>query len=330
MGGVKTYLFIGLVLLYTVIGGMSGCVWSAWVSELLPPRRRGLYFGIRNQRTHTAHFFSLLLAGFILQKIEEIFSNSTGTQFAFTLVFLVGLIAKLFSFFHLYSQPDTPFIPKSNVPRPVEFIRKSYEDQKSRRTFYFFGTMGLAISIFSPFQTPYLRQVLHLSYFHFSFAIAVYVGARFLAAPLVGKMVDSSGSRQLLLISSMLMPWIPLGWSLSENYGWILIVQFLGGLIWAAFDLCAFTFLAETTPSCDRQHAFSVKQIAWNLGSSMGVILGGVLIHFFGKPYILFFASCVARGTAAYLVLKMIEISTPSPSVETVLPNDPAVIRDAA
>jgi hypothetical protein len=60
----------------------------------------------------------------------------------------------------------------------------------------------------------------------------------------------------------------------------------------------------------------------------MGVILGGVLIHFFGKPYILFFASCVARGTAAYLVLKMIELSIPS--AETALTDEASAIRDAA
>jgi MFS family permease len=175
-----------------------------------------------------------------------------------------------------------------------------------RRTAIFFGTMGFAINISAPFQVPYMLNTLHVGYLHLSFVSAAYIGARFFTAPTIGKLIDSLGSKHLLLFSTLLMPWISLGWALSPTYSCILITQFFAGLVWTTFDLCAFTYLTESTTSEKRQRAFSLKHISWYLGSSSGAILGGIIESTFFNPQTVFWASSFFRGVAALFIFRMV------------------------
>jgi MFS family permease len=294
LGGFSSWIFMALTLLFTAVAGLSGPVWSSWVSHLLPSKRRGLYFGIRSQRTYPAQFASLLLGGLILQNVEASWAGTRGIQLAFVVVFLLGLVAKLLSLRNLFLQPERPFVLPKKTVGPIELVIN------------FFAVMGLAINVSAPFQTPYLLKTLHFSYFQFSLITAFYIGARCFGAPLIGRLIDTWGSRHLLLVSTLLMPCIPLGWSLSTGLPGLLAIQFAGGIIWTVFDLCTFSFLTETSTEENRQRIFALKHVAWSLGSSSGAILGGVLANFAGNLAIVFWGSTLARAIASIFVLSLV------------------------
>jgi MFS family permease len=312
--GISPCTFMGFVLAFGALGGLSGPVWNTWTSQLLPKKRRGFCFGIRNQRTYPAHFISILIGGFIIQKLELTLFGTQASQYGFLAVFGFGMVSKVLSLKHLWSQPETPFIRPQEVLGPQELIRLAYNDSQMGKTALFFGAMGFAINISAPLQVPFLLHSLHTSYIQISCVSAAYIGARFFAAPSIGKWIDTYGPRSILLYSALLMPFMSLGWSCARSYEFILLTQIFAGLVWTTFELCSFSYLTETTHPENRQRAFSLKHVAWNLGGSSGAILGGILEPLFVNSQGVFWTSTIFRTIAALLVFRMLGASDLQPN----------------
>ncbi|MBI3556344.1 MAG: MFS transporter [Deltaproteobacteria bacterium] len=302
-------VFAVLTILFTSFGAVSGPVWNTWVSDLLPPRRRGVCFAIRNQRTYPMSFLSLILGGFLLDHLGA----GLSLRLAFCAVFSIGLFAKVSALRHLSLQQEHAYEKStSGNLGPLGLLRESTRDPELRKIVFFFGAMGFAVNLSGPFQAPYLLKTLNFSYTQYTFLLGVMSIARFLAAPYVGRIVDRIGSRRLLMYSSMVMPVIPIGWCLTANYYALVGVFFISGTFWAAFDLCAFTYLAECMPVALRPRVFAAKQVSWNLLSFAGAAVGGLLIESSLLQHtlalgtvVVFWASAFARGFAALSVLRI-------------------------
>jgi MFS family permease len=48
---------------YTTAGNLAGPPWAALMGEYIPPRKRGAFFGFRNQTVGLTFFAASLLAG---------------------------------------------------------------------------------------------------------------------------------------------------------------------------------------------------------------------------------------------------------------------------
>jgi len=306
--------FMGLMLLFVAFGSTSGAVWNSWISDLLPARRRGYCFGVRNQRTYPASSLALVAAGAILLSIESALGGGRGTQIAFCVIFFIGLTAKLLSLRHLALQPDGQCELPTRALGPIELVKTCYRDRGSRQVLCFFGVMGFAVSVSAAFQAPYLLTTLHLNYLQFTLVTAVFVISRFLAAPWVGRIADRRGSRQPFLISAALMPLVALGWALSTNFYALLLTQIFAGMIWTGFDLFSFTFLTESTGSAYRQRIFAAKNVAWNLAAFAGALAGGALGSFSMLPALVFWVSFAGRGAAALFLLRVSQYAPESES----------------
>lgn len=295
--------FCALSIAYTAFGSLSSPAWNSWISDLLPARRRGTCFALRNQRTHPASFIALVAGGCIL----DAFTHGFGGRIAFCAVFAAGLFAKLSALRHLSWQQEHPYTPsvRGHVG-PFGLIREVARDGELRRIVSFFGMMGFAVNLSNAFQVPYLLKTMGYSYTQYTFLFGVMAIARFLSAPFVGRFVDHYGSRRLLSISSAAMPLIPFGWCMTHSYFALIGVFFFSGMVWAAFDLCTFTYLAETVVAAKRSRAFAARQITWNLVSFLGGITGVALIEKFGNNALsVFWASAFCRAAAAIFVLRL-------------------------
>lgn len=302
--GVGALGFMALCFGFTGVGSLNGAIWSSWVSELLPARRRGFCLGLRSQRTHPANFAAVLVAGLVLQQVVGFWGgDARAVQIGFVIVFGIGFLAKCLSLRHLAMQPEGRLVQPLRPLGPMAMVSSAIRDPALRRMTSIFVAMGFAVNLSGPFHTPYLLESLHLSFTQFSFVTAAYVGARFLASPLVGALVDRMGSRALLGISCVLMPFIPLGWKLTGNFGGVLLMQVFGGFVWAAFDLCVFTYLTESTSPALRQRAFALRHVAWGLSAAGGALLGGFLIRVFGGFSAAFWASAGFRLLAALVAV---------------------------
>ncbi|OFZ21006.1 MAG: hypothetical protein A2X94_06640 [Bdellovibrionales bacterium GWB1_55_8] len=295
--------FMIAMFIFTALGGLAGPVWNSWIASLLPRRRRGFCYGVRNQRTYPAQFLALLVGGGLLQFLTPTATGIKGMQIAFCAVFFLGFAAKLLSLRHLILQPNVPYNPPARALGPMALLKYSAKNPEIRKAAIFFSAMGFAVTISGPYQTPFMLKNLHMGYFPFAAAAAALVLARFASAAPVGKLVDRIGYEKPLLASSFLMPLIPLGWTLSTNFIWILMLQVFGGVIWTVFDLAVFNYLSENASPEHRQRLFSIRHISWNLAAAAGALLGGLLISRYDMPMLVFWSSTFARLGAALFVL---------------------------
>lgn len=298
----NVYLFLCLVLIFTIVGAFSGTAWALWISDLLPSGRRGYCFGLRNRYSYPAQLIAIIAAGAFLKSAGNTWSmNHRFAHLPFCLVFLIGFFAKLLSLRQLKFQPGTALQISQVSIGPGQLIMTSFRDSYLRKVLIFFGILGFAINIGAPFQAPYLLQNLGFGYLAFASTTAVLIIARFLFAPLVGRIVDCIGHKKPLYWSLFFIPFITLSWCICTSYVSIIISQFLSGIIWTTFDLTVFCFLADRSFSHLRQQIFSIKHISWNLSSAVGALVGGWLIQHYKDPLITFWISTFVRLAAGFL-----------------------------
>ncbi len=309
INGKSASVFMALSLVFCILGSFSGSIWGSWISDLLPPYRRGYCFGIRNKFSYPTQFLAMILGGYLLQAIPNKSGSHQSGQLAFCLVFLIGLIAKLFSLYHLFSQPEMPFsLPEKSIG-PTQLLRYGLNDRFNRRIIVFFSIFGFAINLSGPFLTPYLLDTLKFSYIHFAAITAIPIVSRFFSGPMIGRIVDKNGYKKTFITSVLLMPLITLGWSLSTSFYVILIAQFISGFVWTAFELAVFCLLAENSKPENRQRLQSLKHLSWNLFSSFGALAGGFMIYLYQSPMILFWTSTLARVISGVLALLLFTAS---------------------
>ena len=301
------FTFIILSVGFTVLGSLSVPVWSHWVSELLPDKKRGVCFGVRNQVSAPAQLLAVLLAGGLLQWGQKHVKLGFEIEHLFGVIFLMGLAAKLFSFWQLLQQPDVKNTEETALlapENPLKFLKMSWRCHYTQRVALILSVSGFAIHLSLPFQTTYLLQVLHLGYDELGLITATYLGVRFLISQPIGRLLDHSGARVPLLVSSALLPLSPLGWVSSHSFLGIFLTQMIASAVWSVFDLSVFAFISESTTQERRQRAFTVRYMAWNLSSVGGAVLGGLLVSQMKNPGFVFYASFLARSLAALIVME--------------------------
>ena len=284
LAGATVTTFFAMALAFTAFGGFSGAVWNSWVSELLPSRRRGFCFAVRNRRTYPSSFAAMLIAGLILQRLSSAFPGVSGMRWGFFTVFSIGFVAKVLSARHLSLQPgvEEPLFrtEQSRLPGakgPLTLIVRCTNHQATRRVLTFFGILGFSVGVSTAFTTPYQLKHLGFSYLEFTLSSAALVAARFAVAPFVGAKLDQKGSRAMLLGSAVAMPVIGIAWAVSHSFVAIVISQIVGGVIWTAFDLSWFAYLVESTPSEERTTVFSGRQMVWSLATFAGAAVGAAI-----------------------------------------------------
>lgn len=209
----------------------------------------------------------------------------------------------LFTVGHLSLQPELPFTLPTHTYGPLQLLYVCYRNRPTRHTLTFFAILGFAISFSGAFQIPFLLNHLHFTYFQLAASTSLFVFARFIAAPWVGKIVDTHGSRKPLMIASALLPIVAFGWAVSGSFYGILMTQFIAGIIWTGFEVFSFTFLAENTQPAERHRIFATKQVAWNFSSAAGALGGAAFATYFTSAAAVFWASCILRIFAVLFLL---------------------------
>ncbi|NTV63083.1 MAG: BCD family MFS transporter, partial [Oscillochloris sp.] len=102
--------FLGLACSYA-LNGIAANAWLSWMSDLVPARQRGSYFGLRNTVAAIAAMAATFLAG---QALDG--SRTQGNElFGYALVFGVAVLAALGAAVLITRQAEPPSSPKGTV-----------------------------------------------------------------------------------------------------------------------------------------------------------------------------------------------------------------------
>jgi MFS family permease len=297
---------VELLLLFfifaAVCGGLAGPAWGSLMSDYVPARKRGRYFGWRNRTVGAVTVASIIASGLLLNIFQPI-SYAAG----FSIIFSLAAATRYASAYFI-SRMDEP--PHKKDPASdftfLMFLRR-FRESNFLRFVVFSGCLTFATYLAAPFFAVFMLRDLQLSYLTY---MGLQVGsslAALIALPLWGRHADLVGNVTVLRLSSFLAALIPIFWLFSHNPAYLMLVQSFAGFSWSGVTLSSGNFIYDAVTPQKRVRCIAyfnvINGLALFLGSSLGGYLASRLPPLLGYRLLALFAlSCLCR-MSFYLLL---------------------------
>lgn len=307
-------LFIGLIILYQASGQFIAPQWSSLMGDLVPRRKRGRYFGMRNRFSTVTSFLSLVIAGSLLHW----FDSRGETLYGFIAIFIVAAVARLISAYHIHRMYEPPrAVEPASVAFNVQAWKRRLRSSAAVRFSIYYAALQACVSISAPFFTVYMLRDLHFSYMEFTIITATSVLAHFLSLRTWGRISDVWGNRVILAFTGTVITCLPALWMISSNFGYLIAAQLLSGMCWSGFGLATTNYLFDSVPEEKRSQYMAFHHMLTAIGVFAGALLGGLIatslpteMTLFGHHYSwstaifgVFLISSLARVAVAYAFL---------------------------
>jgi MFS family permease len=133
--------------------------------------------------------------------------------------------------------------------------------------------MQAAVNVAGPFFTPYMLGPLALSYAQFTMLIAAAFLARVAILPFIGRMAQRRGTSVVLWAGAVGIAPIPALWLVSHQFSYLIVLQILAGIAWAALEFATLLSFFERIEPEDRASVLSL----FNLGNAAAICLGALV-----------------------------------------------------
>lgn len=298
------FLFAGI---YWGSGLSISASWNTWIGTVIPAAIRARFFTLRNRYVQTAGLLGFLIGGFILHYQKA----HTETFVGFAAVFAIAFFARLTSIFYL-SRVSEPVKPKNHALKHISFLdfAKSFRSgNEGGRLLFYMLSVQFTVYTASPFFTPFMLSQLKLSYPEFTALIAATFIAKIIAMPALGKLITRQGASQMLWFGGLGIVLNPALWLISTNFWYLIGIQLLSGLFWAAFELCTLLLIIDRIPESERVGLLTNYNLLNAAVMVLGSMIGATLLDTMGKTphsyYVLFSLSFFARGATLFLLNKV-------------------------
>lgn len=296
-----------LAAAYWAAGLSTSAAWNTWMGSLIPATMRAKVFA---SRTRLAQFG--LLGGFVLGGIALQYAALHGYALRmFALLFLVAGLCRFISVVSLWYQSDVS--PHASTQRQVpfgEWIRRLHSAPDGKLLAYLLA-IQCSVHISGAYFTPYMLRHLGFSYAQYMVVIAAAVAGKALAVPILGRVAHKWGARNLLFYGGIGI--IPLSslWLVSNAYPFLVGIQLLGAVAWAAYELAMALLFIEAIRDDERTSVLTTFNFAWSLATVVGSLIGAGLLMWGDKSvaaYLTIFGlSAIARVAALTLLRRVPE-----------------------
>jgi MFS family permease len=275
--GATTAMWAFLLLLagFTALRGIASCAWLPWITQLVPEERRGHYLawtGALMQAT-------LIACGLTYAAVFAALPGSCG----FAIVFGWGCLTGIFASWVMARIPDAPMEAEGN-PETIP----SWREMLSCRPFKLLLGCSLlfhvALAALGLLWVPVLRDIYHQSDSLIAMLPAIASATQFLLLPLLGPLVDRTGSRPFMVTS--LFVWVlhtglwiglaagllPLSWPV------LIAIQVTAGIAGGSLGLASQRLLMGTVPAQGRSHFFALFSVTAAIGQGMAPVLWGLTL----------------------------------------------------
>ena len=298
----RVELLLIFLILAAMCGGLAGPAWGSLMSDYVPAKKRGQYFGWRNRSVGAVTVASVIASGLLLNFFHQRYYGA-----GFWMIFSLAAAARYCSGYFI-SRMDEP--PHRQDPASdftfVMFLRR-FRESNFLRFVMFSGCLTFATYLAAPFFAVFMLRDLQLSYLTYMALQVCASLAALVALPLWGKHADLVGNVRVLRLSSFLAALIPIFWLFSQTPAYLMVVQMVSGFAWSGVTLSAGNFIYDAVTPQKRVRCIAyfnvINGVALFFGSSLGGYLASRLPPLFGYPLLgLFALSCFCR-MSFYLLL---------------------------
>ncbi|MFH1699463.1 MAG: MFS transporter [Candidatus Zixiibacteriota bacterium] len=304
-------ILIGIVVLSGLLTMVTAPAWLSIMADLVSQKMRGRFFSRRNAYVAATTVVATVLASLILD-----WSRSRNLEaFGFTIIVFFAVIGALLAWRAMKNIPANSSLREKSVA-PMPYFLAPLRDQRFRKVLIVFAVWNMAVGLSAAFFAPHMLINLKMSFFQiglYSCAAALIAVA---SSSLWGRYIDRFGSKTILNICAFGISLIPLIWLLPhENSIWILIPEVAySRLLWAGFNVAAFTLPLDKSPRIDRTVYLSVFAAITGLAFFAASILAGLAAeaftgwthaigsYTFVNYHLLFVGSAILRFLTAVLI----------------------------
>lgn len=274
--GNDIFLFIILVAASHFFASLRNPAWTSLVGDLVPPEKRGHYFGRRNMIVGIAGLATAIIVGSII--------GILGFNFIFAISIALGFIAVYF-FRRIYESQFTKVYHYSHSISfsPYNLVNAIKINKNFVMLTLFLGLMNFAINVASPFFIVYELRELGIGYGWFTIAIVFNALVALIAQPYWGQLNDRYGDRKMLAVTGILIALTPLIWLFVTTPAGVVLAEGYSGFAMAGFDLVAFNFILAVTPAEKRASYVANHAFFKGLAVVAGAFIGGIAAQQFAS-----------------------------------------------
>jgi MFS family permease len=295
-----------LVFVFTSIywgaGLATGPAWNTWIGTLVPVPIRARFFAWRTRLVQLGTLLGFVAAGVTLQ-----YGKSRGaTLFAFAALFAAAGLSRFVSAMAL-ARKSEPVAP-SHDDRHVslrEFASRIGRTADGKFLLYLMVVQA-AVQLSGPFFTPYMLKQMKLDYVSYMVLVASAFTAKMLSLPWLGHLAHRYGARKLLLWGSLgIMP-LSAMWLVSDNFGFLIALQAIGGVAWAGYELAWFLLFFEMLPKEERTSVLTTFNFGHSLASVIGSLVGASVLALFGEYREVYLGLFAGSAMLRFLTFKLL------------------------
>lgn len=294
-----------LVLLMAIPGTALAVGFNALLAATVPPEARGHVVGRRNALLAATIMLSFMLSGWLLDKLSTL---PHGLEWGYAVVFALGALGAALSTHH---------IARIRVPdiAPAQ-MRPTRDRAQPGRMTGFSGSIPLRLSVGMRLwltgrpSVPYILAKISGQYrwvmvayflFHFTQLLpaalfplfwvrelglsdgrigwinAIFYLTMLTASPFLGPLTRHVGNYRLTAGGAVLLALYPLLTAMSTDVRLLIAANISGGVIWAILSGALSNRLLEHIPDDDRPAHLALYNLALNIATLAGTMLGPVL-----------------------------------------------------
>ncbi len=296
-------ILLNIVVLQAISLSILRPFYSGLLGDIIPEYKRGKILGIMNIIQGGVGFFSNLLFGLILNLFENI-----NPFIGFAIIFLINCISRIMATTLRSRYKDTTYKVDSKMQSLFHFTKNLKKSNFGNFVLYS-SLIQFALAISGPFFAPYMIEYLGWDLLTYTFVTSASIISSLLVLKKWGSHIDQKGSKWMLGISGFIVPFMPILWILFKSPLLLILVQFISGAAWSAYNLATSSFIMDATSSKTRVILNSYYHFFRGVFIFIGSMIGGFLLQFlppgfFGSSYYFIFAiSAVLRlGISLYFI----------------------------
>lgn len=294
------FFLILFVTLFNSLNAFAAPSWLSLMSDYIPVKKRGKYFGWRNKILGAVTIACAFLAGFIL----HLFKNNILR--GFLIIFSAAFLCRFVSWCFLTRMYEPPFKVRQEAYFSFfDFIRRIRESNFAKFVI-FVASLNFCVNLAAPYFAVFMLRDLKFSYLIYTIVVTCVTIAHIFSIDRWGRHADKIGNMKILKFTSLFIAGLPLLWVINHHPAYLVFVQVISGFAWSGFNLCAANFIYDAVTPAKRVRCIAYFNVFSGLALCLGALLGGYLVNIlpalFGyKILALFLVSGVLRFSVALL-----------------------------
>ena len=265
---------LGVIFVARLSDMMAGPAWIAWISDLVPEKERGNFWGTRQMWGGISGTIGMLVLNYYM---------GDGPPFHKYVVFFSVVV--FMGWLDVFTHRGVSSVTVELDREPPRFARMFWDPIRNKQfsplllfglSFSFTSAMGGSM-----FYLMMLKEI-HLSYFEISLYMAGLLGGISAASSKPwGRVVDNirGGARLTFVVTVLIVTMTMLAWPLVGVRQHLLIAPIVGvsGVAWSGLGIAVNTLLFGLSPQKERANYIAMYTLVAGAGSMLGGLVSGSL-----------------------------------------------------